>query len=143
MILHKDIQVGKTYSQEEIEESFNTKFGYRLAGINIRNPEDDPKYIILTSKESGPYNDELSGDTEEFFYIGEGLPDKGDQEKTNANKTLINSIDNYLPIFLFVSQNPGEWEYQGLVDVLNYQYVNNGERNIFRFKMRKLGISKP
>ncbi|MFW6111045.1 MAG: HNH endonuclease [Thermoproteota archaeon] len=137
------LELGETYSQQEIEEIFDTSFGYQISGINLRNPEEGKRYVILTSKEGGPYNDELSDQTEEFFYIGEGLPEKGDQKLTPSNKTLIDSIDTFLPIFFFVSKGTGKWEYQGLVDVKDYQYVNNGTRNIFRFRMEKLGISSP
>lgn len=50
MILAKNLQIGETYSQEEIAEAFNTSFGYQISGINLRRSEDDQKYMILTKE---------------------------------------------------------------------------------------------
>lgn len=137
----KKLEIGDKLTQEEIEETFNTDFGYRITGINYRNPDQEDRYIILTSKEDSPYDDIMDRGTE-FYYIGEGLPDKGDQEKTPGNKALIEAIQHPIPIYLFVSRN-GKWEYQGLADVIDYQYISDGKRMVYRFKMRKLEISGP
>ncbi len=140
-MIPEGLEIGDTFTQEEIADIFDVNFGRYMKGINYRNPDDGNQFIILTSKEDSPYED-IVDRGREFYYIGEGLPKKGDQEETPPNKALIRAINHLIPIYFFVGED-GEWEYQGLVEVLDYQYVSNGERMIYRFKMRKLELSDP
>lgn len=138
--LTRSLAFGERMSQDEVEGVFDTNFGYQIRGINYRTTDEGP-YVILLSNEGEVYDDEI-GPNDTFYYIGEGLPDKGDQEKTTANRALIEAAETLIPIYLFVSEEGvDEYEYQGLVEVENHRYVNNGERMVFRFEMQKLGIS--
>ncbi|MFB6216255.1 MAG: HNH endonuclease [Candidatus Aenigmatarchaeota archaeon] len=129
------LEIGNKYVLEEFEEIFDTSFGYPV-GINYRNPDDGQRFIVLLSKEGGPYSDEI-GDSETFHYIGEGL--EGDQKRTPRNQALIDAIDESFPIYFFYqSEINSQWEYQGLVEVVDFQRIRNGGRMVFRFTLRRL-----
>lgn len=137
--LTRDVSLGETFTQEEVEDLFGTNFGYQFRGITYRHP-DEGKYVILLSNEGEIYDDDITSGAE-FTYEGEGDPDKGDQEETTANKALIDAISDPIPIYLFTSvEGIDEYEYRGLVEVDDYRYVDNGERMVYRFDMRRLGI---
>jgi putative restriction endonuclease len=134
-----NLSIGEKLDKEELETRFDTSFGYRVKGINLRKTDEGDRYIILVSKEGGPYKDQIT-DENEFYYIGEGLPEKGDQKETAANKALIDAVDKETPIYLFTSSKDNEWIYEGMADVKDYQYINNGERNVYRFKMERIEL---
>jgi putative restriction endonuclease len=137
--LTRDIHIGETFTQSEVEDVFGTDFGYQFRGITYRHP-DEGKYIILLSNEGEIYNDNI-GSGPEFIYEGEGIPEKGDQTETAANKALIDAVFDPIPIYLFTSvEGDDEYEYRGLVDVEDHRYVDDGKRMVYRFNMRRLGI---
>lgn len=54
-----DINVGDRYKQDDIEESFDTGFGYQISGINPRRDSQDRRYVLLFANEDGPYDDSV------------------------------------------------------------------------------------
>jgi len=137
-ILSDTPRIGQSFSQKEVEDLFSTDFGYQFRGITYRHP-DEGKYVILLSNEGEFYDDDLSGT--EFTYEGEGVPEKGDQMETPANRALIEAEHDPIPIYLFTSvEGVDEYEYRGLVDVKDHRYVSNGDRMVYTFDMRQLGI---
>ena len=40
-----DIEVNDTLTQDEIEDTYNTGFGYRISGINLQRDDHDQQYI--------------------------------------------------------------------------------------------------
>ncbi|ADD06730.1 restriction endonuclease-like protein [Natrialba magadii ATCC 43099] len=47
-----------------------------------------------------------------------------------------------IPIYFFTSvEGVDAYEYEGLVNVVDHTYVNDGERMVYRFEMQKLGIA--
>ncbi|EJN60260.1 HNH endonuclease [Halogranum rubrum] len=127
------LTVGTRYTQEEIEELFDTGFGYQISGINPRRPSDGERYVLLFANEDGPYSDAVTEGT--FEYVGEGL--QGDQsEKSSGNSTLIDAVDEDFPIHFFYQQSDASgWEYQGLVDVLDWERRVRKGREILVFTM--------
>jgi len=127
------LQMGDHLSQDEIEEYFNTGFGYRISGINPRRDDNDNRYILLFANEDGPYGDSVTQG--QFEYIGEGL--KGDQsEKSPGNSTLIDAVSSDFPVYFFYTQTDRpEWEYQGEVDVLGYELEQRNGRQVLVFQM--------
>lgn len=126
--------LNQKYSKEEIEKIFETNFGMGIKGITQRKWKNEFPYIILFSKEDGPYSDR----TEEqfFFYDGEGT--NKDQELTVANKALINSNKDNRPIFGFVKNIlEKKWEYIGILKVIDYTYIPKRGFNTFEFKLLK------
>ncbi|MEY7847912.1 HNH endonuclease [Natrarchaeobius sp. A-rgal3] len=129
----EEVSIGDFLSQEEIEEVFDTGFGYRISGINPRRDSQDQRYVLVFANEDGPYDDSVTQGR--FEYVGEGL--EGDQsESSPGNSTLIDAISSTIPVHFFYQQSgDGEWEYQGLVDILDYNFKEQGGREVIVFKM--------
>ena len=92
-----DLSVGKLYSKNEIEEIFDTRFGYSVKGITLRKWKNNEPYIIIFSRSTGPYSDYF--DENILYYDGEGL--NQNQKLTVANKAVIESVDTGRIIFGF------------------------------------------
>lgn len=127
------IEVGGRYTQDDIEEAFDTGFGYQISGINPRRDSQNRRYVLLFANEDGPYDDSVTHGL--FEYIGEGL--SGDQSETSpGNSTLIDAASSGIPVhFFYQDSGNGQWEYQGLVDVLDYQYETRAGREVLVFEM--------
>lgn len=137
--LTRNLSIGEIFSQAEVEEAFGTDFGYQFKGITYRHPADG-KYVILLANEGAIYEDEF-GSGDGFTYTGEGVEEKGDQVETPANKALLDAADEPIPIYLFTSEDGvDEYEYRGLANVEDHEYVSDGNRMIYRFHMRELGV---
>lgn len=128
-----DITVGDELSQEEIEEAFETGFGYQISGINPRRDDQDRQYVLVFANEDGPYDDSVKQGR--FEYVGEGL--SGDQTETSpGNSTLIDAISADIPVHFFYKEHEGPgWEYQGLVSVQDYRFEERGGRQVIIFTM--------
>ena len=127
------VSVGDYLTQDEIEEVFDTGFGYRISGINPRRDSQDRRYVLVFANEDGPYDDSVTEGR--FEYIGEGL--EGDQsESSPGNSVLIDAVSSGIPVHFFYQQSGnGEWEYQGRVEVLDYDFKKQGGREVIVFKM--------
>jgi putative restriction endonuclease len=128
-----DVSVGNKLSQEEIETAFDTGFGYRISGINPRRDEHDRRYILLFANEEGPYKDAVTQGR--FEYIGEGL--EGDQsEDSPGNSALIDAHSSDIPIHFFYQRMEDEdWEYQGLVDIVDYEFQKQNGREVLVYTL--------
>lgn len=129
-----DISVGGRFTKEDIEEAFDTGFGYQISGINPRRDGQDRRYALVFANEDGPYDDTVTQG--QFEYIGEGL--SGDQsEMSPGNSTLIDAISSGIPIhFFYQNSGDGKWEYQGLIDFLSYEIEKRGGRRVLVFEMK-------
>lgn len=127
------VSVGDHLSKDEIEEAFNTGFGYQISDINPRRDDYDRRYVLVFANEDGPYDDTVTQG--QFEYIGEGL--SGDQsENSPGNSALIDAVSSDIPVHFFYQQSSnGEWEYQGLVEVLGYEFEERGGRQVLAFTM--------
>ena len=127
------ISIGNRLSQEEIEDTFDTGFGYQISGINPRRDDSGERYILLFANEDGPYEDSVKEGR--FEYIGEGL--HGDQsESSSGNSALIDAISSDIPVHFFYKESESEgWEYQGLLDVLRYTDEEREGRRVLVFTM--------
>jgi len=96
-MIDADVVQDKEYSKKEIDEIFDTKFGYSIKGITLRRGHDDSPYIIIFSRSRGPYSDKYIGDF--LYYDGEGL--KQDQKFKRRNKAIIESNETGRIIFGF------------------------------------------
>lgn len=140
IILYVDISIGDEFTQSEIEKKFNTRFGSRMRGISLRNWEDGTKYIILTSSANSPYSDNFEGDI--VYYDGEGQ--NKDQKGTDANIGLIKSNENNRPIYFFKQHEArGKWQYLGIMEVLDYNYIKKNNFMTYEFKLKKLNLDLP
>ncbi len=127
------VEIGEHLTQDEIEDQFNTGFGYQISGINPRRDQNDDRYILLFATEDGPYDDSVTEG--QFTYIGEGL--EGDQSETSSgNSALIDAISTAIPIYFFHSTtDQSGWEYQGQVDIIEYQRETQHGREVLLFTM--------
>lgn len=115
-----NLTLNKDYAKEEIESIFDTRFGYGIKGINLRKYKDSRPYIILFSKQSGPYTDEFNENI--FSYNGEGV--NKNQELTAANKALIDSQTDGRRIYGFRQDSiRGIWKYIGLLKLIEWKYT--------------------
>lgn len=135
------IPIGDRLSKEDIEETFDTGFGYQISGINPRRDEDDNRYVLVFAKEDGPYDDSVKRG--QFEYIGEGL--HGDQKETSpGNSVLIDAVSSDLPVhFFYKGREDRQWEYQGLVDVLGYEFEEHDGRQVIVFAMEHRSMPIP
>lgn len=133
--------VGDRLLKDEIEEVFDTGFGYQISGINPRRDNQDRRYVLVFANEDGPYDDTVTQDR--FEYIGEGL--NGDQSETSpGNSALIDAVSSDIPVHFFYQQSGnGEWEYQGLVDVLSYEFEERDGRQVLVFTMEHQQVTGP
>ncbi|MFB1066680.1 HNH endonuclease [Natrinema sp. H-ect4] len=138
---HPHLERGEFYAQTELEDAFDTSFGSYIKGISPRTDDEGSlSYIILKAREDGPYGDEIDG--ERFTYIGEGVPEKGDQRLTGANSALVEQADrSTVPVYFFYQPaDSDELRYEGLVDVVGSERVSLGDRMVYRFTMDRLEI---
>ena len=137
------ISIGDALLQDEIEDAFNTGFGYQISGINPRRDDSNNRYLLLFANEDGPYDDAVREG--QFEYIGEGLD--GDQsESSPGNSALIDAVSAEFPVYFFYAETDRpEWEYQGRVDVLEYQYEKRDGRSVlvFTIEHRQDGSDAP
>ena len=135
--LSEPLELDETLTQAEVEYRFGTNFGYQFKGITYRSP-DTGRYVILLANEGTVYDDSL-GRGRTFTYVGEGVPEKGDQIETVANRALLDAVDETFPIYLFTSTDGEDrYHYRGLVEVVDVAYVDNGGRTVYQFQMRRL-----
>lgn len=127
------VSVGDHLTQEEIEGAFDTGFGYRISGINPRRDDQDRRYVLVFANEDGPYGDSVTEGR--FEYIGEGL--SGNQSADSpGNSALIDACSSDIPVHFFYKRADGEnWEYQGLVDVVDYEFRERDGRDVLVFTM--------
>lgn len=138
----KDLEIGEVLSQNEVQSTFDTNFGYQFKGITYRNSSDG-RYVILNSNEGAIYDDKFTSETE-LTYDGEGEPQNGDQILTNANRAMVDAVNEEIPIYLFTSiDGLDEYEYEGLVEVTDarYEYEQSEARMKYKFDLRKLDVA--
>lgn len=134
-----DIRIGDILSKEEIEIKFDTNFGNRIRGINLRRWEDGTPYIIIFSRSDGPYFDKFEDGL--LYYDGEGQGK--DQKLTTNNKALIESNTKGKTIFGFRQKEVGKWEYLGVLEVLDYNYFEKHGFMTYEFKLKLIGVDIP
>ncbi|MFD1563524.1 HNH endonuclease [Haloarchaeobius amylolyticus] len=135
------LERGASYTQTDLEDAFDTSFGSYIKGINPRTTDEgELSYIIVKAREDGPYGDEIDGDR--FTYIGEGVPEKGDQQLTGANSALLEqSACSTVPVYFFYQPADSDTlRYEGLVDVVDTEYVARDGRMVYQFTMKNLEI---
>jgi len=131
--LSPDIELGENLAQEQIESAFDTGFGYRISGINPRRDNHDRRYILVFANEDGPYNDSVTEGR--FEYVGEGL--SGDQSMDSpGNSALVDATRSDIPIhFFYKPAEDADWEYQGLVDAVDYEFQERDGREVLIFTL--------
>ena len=129
----KGLSVGHRLSRKEIEEAFDTGFGYQMSGIHSRWNEINGRYVLVFAKEEGTYDDSVKRG--QFGYIGEGASEER-EEMSPGNSVLIDAIGLTIPIhFFYMGREDPRWEYQGLIDVLRYDFEERNGQQVIVFSM--------
>lgn len=124
---------GHIYKREDLRNAFGGSF-YR--GMNKCNKTNT---LVLISKHT---SNRIYGDlfqNNQLIYTGEGQ--KGDQTYTGANKDLLHSEENNLPVYLFVVFKEQQYTYYGRVHLNGTPYFENeldvdgNDRKVIRFPL--------
>ena len=124
---------GHIYNREDLRNAFGGSF-YR--GMNKCNRTNT---LVLISKHT---SNRIYGDlfqNNQLIYTGEGQ--KGDQTYTGANRDLLYSEENNLPVYLFVVFRNQQYTYYGTVHLNGQPYfedeldVEGKNRKVIRFPL--------
>ena len=124
---------GHIYNRDDLRNAFGGSF-YR--GMNKCNKTNT---LVLISKHT---SNRIYGDlfqNNQLIYTGEGQ--KGDQTYTGANRDLLNSEENNLPVYLFVVFKNQQYTYYGRVFLNGEPYfaneldVDGNDRKVIRFPL--------
>ena len=124
---------GHIYSREDLRNAFGGSF-YR--GMNKCNKTNT---LVLISKHT---SNRIYGDlfqNNQLIYTGEGQ--KGEQTYTGANRDLLYSEENNLPVYLFVVFKNQQYTYYGTVHLNGQPYfedeldVEGKNRKVIRFPL--------
>lgn len=127
-----------TYKQVE------KKFGIRISGFG-RGINITPATIVLISsvkkKKTGfVYHDHWNKNGD-YIYSGEGKT--GDQKMSSGNSAIVNASREGKVIHLFVKFSPQEYYYQGVFELVDYNYEDDEDeagnaRKEYKFRLRKV-----
>jgi hypothetical protein len=75
---------------------------------------------------------------DEILYTGSGR--RGDQKLDAANRALINAIETKVKVPLFCKLKVGQWEFLGLHQVTNAEYIfdETTARMVWKFTLKQL-----
>lgn len=133
----KEFIVGNTYTNADISDSFKVSLMRGMARSLKTNS------LVLTSKHTSlsttnPYEDKWVGDI--LHYTGEGK--NGDQSlQKGQNKTLLESNQNGITVYLFEVLKPSEYTYRGIVRLQGKPYlvtendVSKTSRLVYKFPL--------
>ena len=128
-----DFVKGHVYKRDDLINAFKGSF---MRGMNKCNKTNT---LVLISKHT---SNRIYGDlfqNNQLIYTGEGQ--RGDQTYTGANKDLLNSEKNNLPVYLFVVFENQKYTYYGRVHVSGTPYfedeldVDGINRKVIRFPL--------
>lgn len=123
-------------------------------GMNFRL---HPAYsvILMSLRKNAPYRDEILSDGMTIVYEGHDVPKTPGQPdpknldqpeftasgRRTQNGRFIEAVNNYLqgnpPEFVKVYEKlfSGVWSYKGLFELVDFQIINDGIRNVFKFTL--------
>ena len=120
------INIGDIFTREKIMSLFKVSGQSGIMKTNSLNC-----LVLTTSEENGVYFDSKILDGF-ITYTGEGLI--GDQTLTKNNKTLYQSNENDIPIYLFSKDKNKKYVFEGRVKLCNepYQVIENDSNGVKR-----------
>lgn len=135
-----DLKIGNKYERTDLMDIFHNRSFMR--GMNKCNKANC--LVLLSDHRTGRvYKDTFRDDY--TIYTGEGL--RGDQKMTGANKTLLESNENHLPVHLFVRFDDS-YTYYGLVRLAGEVHteieedLDNKPRSVFKFHLKRITESE-
>jgi hypothetical protein len=131
MFIEKN-SVGKVLTWNEVSEVHKVRHGiYQRNGKLISLLTDFGK---LTHCYPDFYGDKPG----EIFYTGSGR--RGDQKLDAANRALINAIETKQTVPLFCKLKVGQWEFLGLHQITNAEYIfdETTARMVWKFTLKRI-----
>ncbi|MFW9844336.1 MAG: hypothetical protein ACFFEV_07160 [Candidatus Thorarchaeota archaeon] len=139
------------YSEMSIAAGYGSKPGGNFERGIILAPKDNPTSIMIKMNQAkNLYDDEFIEGQDWFYYIGDGLPDRGKHQRyIYGNKIMVENQD--LPVHFFLrKRHEGKsdpWHYKGIWritgierDYISDRKMPNGElQRVFRFKLSYQG----
>jgi hypothetical protein len=124
-------------NQEQLQRGMNFNVGVNYS------------VILMSIKKNAPYADRISEDGLTIYYEGHDVPGdklkRSDQPHATPNGTLTQNglfklaVDQakksgrYPLVRVYEKLQTGIWNYRGLFELKDYQYVGRGGRNVFEF----------
>ncbi len=128
-----NINIGDVFSREQLMAIFKISGQSGIMKTNVLNC-----LVLTTSEENGIYEDST---VENGFitYTGEGLT--GDQTMTKNNKTILESNETDLPMYLFSKDKNRKYIFEGRVKLYDDPYqmlekdIEGNERLVWKFPL--------
>ncbi len=144
---------GVEYNYQEI----NLAIGYQPKATSPRGiipiPKGEHEAIMLRiNLRKNLYDEEYDPGSPVLHYIGEGLPEHGDQKRKRGNKLLAESQEKDIHLFVHTKkQKKGFWTYRGIWKLLDYNanFPSNkitprgAIQKVFKFRLVKKGVDDP
>ena len=129
-----------TLTYQEVEKLFGIQISGFGRGINPTAPSVILISVIEKKKDSFVYHDRWTADGD-YIYSGEGK--SGDQSMTRGNAAILNAKRDNKKIDLLVKFSSDKYIYQGVFELVDYEYVDDkGEdgllRKEYKFRLRKV-----
>ena len=129
-----------TLTYQEVEKIFGIQISGFGRGINSTASSVVLISVIEKKKDSFVYHDRWTVDGE-YIYSGEGK--SGDQSMTRGNAAILNAKRDNKKIDLLVKFSSDKYIYQGVFELVDYEYVDDkGEdgliRKEYKFRLRKV-----
>ncbi len=124
--------VGTFLTWNEVSEVHKVRNGiYQRNGELISLLTDFGKLTLC-------YPDFYGDKSGEILYTGAGR--RGDQKLDAANRALINAIDTKVKVPLFCKLKVGQWEFLGLHQITNAEYIfdETTARMVWKFTLKRI-----
>ena len=128
-----NIKIGDIFTIRQIMSIFKVSGQSGMMKTNTLNA------LVLITSESSIYGDSNIEDGI-IQYTGEGRT--GNQTITKNNKTLFNSRQTNIPVYLFTKDNKRRYTFEGRVELYDEPYqttekdINGDERKVWKFPLR-------
>ena len=129
-----------TLTYQEVEKLFGIQISGFGRGINPTAASVVLISVIEKKKDSFVYHDRWTADGD-YIYSGEGK--SGNQSMTRGNAAILNAKRDNKKIDLLVKFSSDKYIYQGVFELVDYEYVDDkGEdgllRKEYKFHLRKV-----
>lgn len=128
------IKIGETFTREQIMNLFKVS---GQSGIMKTNSLD--ALVLISDISNNVYDDSIIKDGK-LLYTGEGL--RGNQQLNKNNKTLYESLETQLNIYLFTKDEKRVYTYEGQVKLYDHPYeafendIDEVKRKVWKFPLQ-------
>ncbi len=126
------MQIGDILTWNEVSEIHKVRTGIYQRHENLIS-------LLTDFGKLTPCYPDFTGETvDTIFYTGSGR--RGDQKLDAANRALIKAIDSKVKVPLFCKLKVGQWEFLGIWQVKNAEYIfdETTKRMVWKFTLQKV-----